>query len=242
MNPFHSIKAILFDFGGTLDTDGVHWSEKFWEAYQAAGVPIKKTEYEKAFVDAGDHLVSARILPHYNFKETIATQIELQLQFLEIHFGLPYVDHNHYKEVILTYAYEEASKTLDKTKHILDRLSQHHLLGVVSNFYGNLETVLDEFDILIHLQVVIDSAKVGIRKPNPAIFRLATEHLGIAPQNTLMVGDSYDRDIVPAKQCGCITVWLEGKSWKDEVGGKEADYIIHSLSELETLIYNTKLF
>ncbi len=239
MNPFHNIKAILFDFGGTLDTDGVHWSEKFWEAYQAAGVPVEKSEYENAYVEAGDYLVSTRIMPHYGFKETLNAQVELQLQYLENHFHLPSIHLFDYKEAILTYAYEEASKTLNKTGQIIAQLSQNYLLGVISNFYGNLETVLNEFDILKYFKVVIDSAKVGIRKPDPAIFRLAIEQLGIPAENALMVGDSFDRDIVPAKLCGFITVWLEGKSWKKEEGGKEANYIIHSLSELNILIHNS---
>ncbi|MBI3765652.1 MAG: hypothetical protein HY277_04010, partial [Ignavibacteriales bacterium] len=37
-----TMKAVLFDFGGTIDTDGVHWSEKFWEYYQQFGVGVEK--------------------------------------------------------------------------------------------------------------------------------------------------------------------------------------------------------
>ena len=40
-----SIRAILFDYGGTLDTLGVHWREKFWDAYLQAVVTILKSDY-----------------------------------------------------------------------------------------------------------------------------------------------------------------------------------------------------
>ncbi|HNQ59698.1 MAG TPA: HAD family hydrolase [Bacteroidales bacterium] len=241
MNPIHNIKAILFDFGGTLDTDGVHWSEKFWEAYTSAGIPVDKSEYEKAFIEAGDHLVSVIIQPHFGFKDTLAAQIELQLRYLESNHNLPPVEHYKYKNAILEYSYKEASKTLEKSNQIISKLAQDYLLGVVSNFYGNMDTVLKEFHLIEYFQIVIDSARVGVRKPSPDIFRLAIHQLRVPAGNTVVVGDSYDRDIVPAKQCGCITVWLEGRSWKKEEGGKQADYAIHSLKELDTLIHNITL-
>ena len=34
------MKAILFDFGGTIDTDGVHWSEKYWDLYEQFSVGV----------------------------------------------------------------------------------------------------------------------------------------------------------------------------------------------------------
>ena len=46
------MKATLFDFGGTIDTDGVHWSEKYWELYKRFKIETSKTDFERSFVES----------------------------------------------------------------------------------------------------------------------------------------------------------------------------------------------
>ena len=46
------MKAILFDFGGTIDTNGVHWSEMFWGYYQRRRLRVRRARAQKR-VDAG---------------------------------------------------------------------------------------------------------------------------------------------------------------------------------------------
>ena len=79
---------------------------------------------------------------------------------------------------------------------------------LVTNFYGNMNTVLAEFGIDHLFKDVIESAVVGVRKPDPAIFRLGVDALGLTPAETVMIGDSPDKDIIPAQSIGCKTVWL----------------------------------
>ncbi len=44
------IKGIIFDYGGTLDTGGDHWSEVIWDAWQQAGVAADKAEFREVYV------------------------------------------------------------------------------------------------------------------------------------------------------------------------------------------------
>ena len=44
------IKGIIFDYGGTIDTNGIHWSEVIWQQYIAANVQISKEEFREAYV------------------------------------------------------------------------------------------------------------------------------------------------------------------------------------------------
>ena len=69
---------------------------------------------------------------------------------------------------------------------------------LVSNFYGNIHQVLNEFDLDGLFDSIIESAVVGVRKPDPAIFTLGVKALGMAAEDTVVVGDSYTKDIVPA--------------------------------------------
>ncbi len=103
---------------------------------------------------------------------------------------------------------------------------------LVSNFYGNVEAVLTDFDLRRYFKAIIESAVVGVRKPDPQIFRLGVEALGMKPENVLVVGDSYKKDIIPAETIGCRTAWLKGKGWTEDEDSVMHPSIIKNLAEL----------
>jgi len=80
--------------------------------------------------------------------------------------------------------------------------------------------------------VIIDSAVEGVSKPDPEIFRIALRRLGLAPGDCLMVGDSFDRDVVPAKRLGLRAVWLRGPSPRPCPDPELPDAVVNSLREL----------
>lgn len=231
----NQIKSILFDFGGTLDTNGVHWSEAYWDGYQAAGVKIEKRDYEKAFVKIGEELLSNYIKPDFTFKETISLQIEQQLNYLSQGGHISEEEIRRYHLIILDFCYNSVLNNMNKVRSLLKLLSQNYDLGIVSNFYGNMGTVLKEFKIGDLFKVVIDSKVVGIRKPDPNIFLLASKALDCLPNHSVVIGDSYDRDIMPAKSVGFNTIWLKSRSWKEELRSKEADLIINDIENLKPI-------
>jgi putative hydrolase of the HAD superfamily len=89
------------------------------------------------------------------------------------------------------------------TRESLDRLRAGGLrLGVVSNSDGRVEEALNVAGLRECFDVVVDSALVGVEKPDPAIFRAALAALGVAPEEALYVGDLYDVDVVGARAAG----------------------------------------
>lgn len=44
------IKGLLFDYGGTIDSNGLHWAEVIWQAYEALQVPVSKEVFREAYV------------------------------------------------------------------------------------------------------------------------------------------------------------------------------------------------
>jgi putative hydrolase of the HAD superfamily len=129
---------------------------------------------------------------------------------------------------------------LETVRHqvpLLLRWSQQYTLGVVSNFYGNLVSVVRGLGIAEYFSAVVDSAVVGIRKPDPRIFQAALDALSCPPGEAIFVGDSYDRDIVPAKSLGCGTVWLQNDFQKGVYNTGKADFIISSLKGLDSILF-----
>lgn len=229
------IKGLIFDFGGTLDTDGIHWSVKFWEAYQSYVKSLSLKSFNKAYVYS-ENLMPFSIKQNDTFLNTLIKQVTLQIQYLKETDLLDEPTSSKLIMDICNYCYKDVLNNINKVIQVLENLKDDFQLALVSNFYGNIETVLTELKIHNFFRSVIDSAIVNVRKPDPAIFNIAIEALELKPSECVVIGDSYDRDIIPAKRLGCKTIWLEGKSWFEPGETSCADYVIKSLTELPRLL------
>ncbi|MEA2625922.1 MAG: putative hydrolase of the superfamily [Candidatus Binatota bacterium] len=119
----------------------------------------------------------------------------------------------------------------ERGREALRRLRPHARLGVVSNFYGNLDALLAEAGLAPLLDVVIESVRVGVAKPDPAIYRIAAERMGLPPGAIAMVGDNFDRDVRPARAVGMRGIWLRrGDHPPPEPG--VADLVISTLADI----------
>ena len=94
-----------------------------------------------------------------------------------------------------------------------------------------MESVLKDFGIDSYFRNIIESAVVKVRKPDPKIFMLGVEALGLMPEEVAVIGDSYTKDIVPARSIGCKTLWLKGKGWTEDEDSRTDDCMITTLRE-----------
>lgn len=237
MTKLNNITTIIFDFGGTIDTDGIHWSEMFWEIYHKFNIPITKQQYEEAYRN-GEPKVEKEISKNDTFNKTLNTQIYYQFNYLFQNNILNDNQYYKYIELITTDCYNYVKYNIAKSTNILKLLANKYSLGLVSNFYGNIAAVLKEFYIDKYFSSVVDSSEVGITKPNPEIFSIAINELDAGPADCVVIGDSYPRDIQPAKLLGCKTIWLDGKSWSRPTDITDADFTINSLIEIKELLNN----
>ncbi|MDT7786091.1 MAG: hypothetical protein QOF58_4510 [Pseudonocardiales bacterium] len=76
------------------------------------------------------------------------------------------------------------------------------LLGAVSNSEGTLREDLAVFGLLEHFDVVLDSTVVGIEKPEPGIFQLALDELGLRGEECWYVGDGLVNDVLGSQRAG----------------------------------------
>lgn len=237
MKDLSNIKGIIFDYGGTLDSRGVHWSEVIWQGYVKAEVPIDKPCFMKAYVFT-ERLLAKRSLvkPEYNFREMISVKVYSQLLYLEAMDFLPKVDICAKLSLITEYCYNSAKQCIEEARPLLKALKERYPMVIVSNFYGNLNSVLADFKLTEYFSGVIESAVVGVRKPDKSIFQLGINALEIDVKNVLVVGDNYRKDIEPAMSLGCKTAWLKCYLWGDEPIKPRATLIIKSLSELSNAI------
>ncbi len=105
------------------------------------------------------------------------------------------------------------------------------VLIVVSNWDASLPDVLDRVGLSEHLNAVVTSARVGVRKPQPAIFERALALAGVRAGEAVHVGDSLAEDVEGARAAGIEAVLLARE------GMARADVAqIHSLRELPGLL------
>ncbi len=228
-------KLLLFDFGGTLDTNGIHWSVYFWDLYGKFKLSIPYDDYREAFLEA-DRMLSSSKRSDMNYKETLKEQMKLQFEYLKNHMVDSQSVTGSLIDKMSEYCYSCVNGTISFTREILATLHSDFKLGLLSNFYGNLAVVLKELDLSRLFDVVIDSAIIGFAKPDERVFIAAIKESKIDSEFAVMIGDSYDKDIVPAKTLGLTTVWLDGRSWTRPDDTLRADFTIHSIKELPLLI------
>lgn len=229
------IKGFIFDYGGTLDTRGNHWGKVLWHGYERTGVPVGEQDFRDAYVYGERTLATSPIVkPDFTFRDTLQAKIRLQLQWLEENRSLG--DATRYLERILDDVYQQTKETTKESAQVVEELAKRFPLVLVSNFYGNISTVLREFGLDHLFGDIIESAVVGIRKPDARIFALGVERLGLKAEEVAVVGDSYDKDILPSHSIGCHTIWFKGEGWTDEVvENPVADKMIGSLKEILSL-------
>ena len=81
-------------------------------------------------------------------------------------------------------------------------------LAVVSNFDGRLATICRAVGLAAAFNTIVMSGCVGYAKPDPRIFRVALDRLGVAASAALHVGDSEREDVDGARAAGIAALWL----------------------------------
>jgi FMN phosphatase YigB (HAD superfamily) len=226
MSPRMPAAAYLFDYGGTLDGEGWHWFDRTVHLYRQAGCALPAARLKEAFYLADQAIAAEAAERGYRLRPLIERHLELQI-------GVLGSDAERFAGEVARGFCAMTEEGWRATRRLFERLKGRAKLGVVSNFYGNLDVQLEEAGLSESLDAVIESTRVGLEKPDPAIYRLAAERLGLPAAEIAMVGDNFERDVRPAKAIGMMTIWLRrGDTPPPEAG--VADRVVGALAEIAT--------
>lgn len=228
---------LILDYGATIDTDGDHWSEIIWDEVKKELPEIEKDDFRKAYVYAERELGKGEIIKaDTSFLDTLKAKINLETDYLTEN-GIVSLDDSAREDFcrnIVERLYRRTTLHIAHNREVLANLKKKHSLALVSNFYGNIHTVLKEMEIEEMFCDVVESAEEKIRKPDPRLLTLTIERIGAKAEQCIMVGDSLKKDIAPAKSLGCKTIWMKGRQWEEETlnDGNAPDRTITTLDEL----------
>lgn len=235
------LTTLLFDYGGTLDTAARHWSYVLHEGYARAGVELSQEAFRPAYVFAERALAKyPYIRREDDFLDLLRKKVALEVEGLERSGAWRPAGREsraRLVDCVSLYCDGYARAHTARSAQVLAALHRRYRVVIVSNFYGNLPTILSAYGLARHVDAVIESARVGVRKPDPAIWLKGAEAACAAPSECMAIGDSYGKDVLAARKAGCRTVWFKGEEWEvKDYDESVPDHVITSLSDLKSLL------
>tara|TARA_R100001369_G_scaffold92445_1_gene137588 strand:+ start:3128 stop:3811 length:684 start_codon:yes stop_codon:yes gene_type:complete len=116
---------------------------------------------------------------------------------------------------------------------LLDYLSKKYRLHIITNGFHEVQHLkLKKSGIYTYFKTVTTSEEVGLKKPNPVIFKTALQKASAKPENSVMIGDSYEADILGAKAIGMQTMYYNYKKNKPI----ENQLFVDALFEIKKII------
>ncbi|TAK12848.1 MAG: HAD family hydrolase [Anaerolineae bacterium] len=240
------LRAVLLDLGNTLIYFDGNWPDVFARADQALLAELHKTGVS---INAEQFLAEFRnrLNAYYEQRESefIEYTTSYVLQTLLTEWGSPPLPEESLRAALREMYAVSQEYWLPEPEAIpvLETLLGRGLrLGLVSNAAddADVQTLVDKAALRPYFDVILSSAACGIRKPNPRIFRLALEPLGVTPDSAVMVGDTLGADILGAHNAGLRSVWITRRADTpanhDHEDTIEPDAAIATLGELPDLI------
>ena len=170
------VKGLLFDFGGTLDTNGTHWGIVLQEAYRKAGFVIDEKSFREMYVQGERQLAAQPVIaPKDTFDLVLQKKLALERNYGVEHGLLPDTSKTDRRlALIAEMCYTLALQNTARIHPLLTKLKEKYAIALVSNFYGNLPAVLDDFGLNDCFETVVESARRGAQT-RPGHFRTGPE-------------------------------------------------------------------
>ncbi len=113
---------------------------------------------------------------------------------------------------------------------ILDYLAEKYRLHIITNGFNDVQHLkLKNSGIIKHFSTITTSEEVGVKKPNPLIFNSALNKANVKASSSIMIGDTFEADILGAERVGMKTLYY---NYRKEVIPKKYT-IVDSLYEIK---------
>lgn len=244
------LKAVLFDIGGTLHT--VQNNSALRQAF--AKRLIDRLSVYDIHLDTTPALLSDILHDNAEAYKHWSEESKAELPPVRI-WNEYYLKDFHIGEEALSPIAEELSFLYDYArvcnkrrpyiKETVSALSDMGLRqGIISNIISTsfVPHILREYGIHRAMECVVMSSEAGCRKPDPRIFQIAMEQLGVCAEETAYVGDTISRDVLGARNAGLrlmIQIHNPVIAHRDAHLNKDAhlpDHYIYELNEIPDIV------
>ncbi len=232
------MKAIFFDFGGTIVTEEsdrvahYHIASYVKERYE---IPLSHEEIDKILTED----LLRKMKSAYLSWPPVAEILKNSFEKLLLSFGRKPKDSEKEEFVRVYYdthveymePFPDAIPTLEK---IRGRFGGH--MGIISDIVDYLiHGILKKYDLYRFFDSVTTSEEVGVGKPNPQIFLEAFKKAGVEAKDSIYIGNSPEHDVIGAKGAG-MKVILVGQA-----NHELADFKVKQIGEILPIIFDGRL-
>ncbi|MCF6296783.1 MAG: YjjG family noncanonical pyrimidine nucleotidase [Flavobacteriaceae bacterium] len=202
-----NIKHIFFDLDHTLWDFETNSNKTFEYIFQKNKVCIEINDFIKIYKPINEKYWKL-------YREDKVTKIELRYSRLKETFDhLQYSIDNETIHLLSEKYIEFLPKynaLLDGTIELLEYLKPKYEMHIITNGFEEVQyKKMKNSFILPYFNHVISSERVGVKKPNPKIFHFALKISGAKPEESMMIGDNFEADILGAKNIGMYTVFCQ---------------------------------
>ena len=243
------IRGVLFDIGGTLHVNDSPPGREVWFTRR---VIDRLADYGFSLSVTPEELAESMKVNAEEYKHSSGLDLKEQppakiwSQWYLRGLGLTEEDLQPMaEELSFLYDYERVRimrrPNLQKTMVELKDMGLQ--LGIISNIISRsvVPHFLAEYGVDQYMDCIITSSETGIRKPDPGIFRVAEQALGLKPEELAYVGDTISRDIIGSKRSGFAkAIQICSKLTKEKDLGVrhefEPDYQIEDIYDVYPLV------
>ena len=230
------IKGVFFDLGGTLRI--AEEVPEHMERAKARMAELAGAEDVKAFID----MVEERYAPYRDWALTENREcgdFDLWHKWL-----LPEMAEDKLREICheLTFQYRQVKglrHLVEGGREVIETLHKRgYKLSIISNLIGEYEIGdwLRADGLEQYFDAVVLSSVCGIRKPDPRIYQMACDQLGLEPEECASVADNLSRDFTGAKAVGIganiLFISPEKLAKKTITDENRPDYIVHRFLDI----------
>ncbi len=225
------IKHIFFDLDHTLWDFEVNSAKAYERCFQDFDIEIALSDflaiytpinfaYWKLYREGG---VSKKELKYRRLRD-VFDRFNYKISDDKIH---------NLSEVYLAYL-PHFTALFEGAKNVLDYLYKHYKLHIITNGFNEVQNKkLKASGISHYFESIVTSEMVGVQKPNPKVFLYAMKKANAQPEESMMIGDNLEADVLGALNTGMYAIYFNPLK---EISDVPFDIEIHHLNEIKNYL------
>ena len=206
MHSFQHKKHLFFDLDHTLWDFDKNSGFAFDTIFKQQGFDIELSDFINIYIPRNQHYwklyqvnqISHEDLRYYRLKDVFdALNFEVSDEMIY-----------HLSEEYIKYL-PEYNHLFDGAIELLDYLKPKYKLHIITNGFASVQTKkMKNSNIDHYFETITNSEMAGVKKPHKNIFDFALSLANASKEESLMIGDSYEADIIGAQEAGIEAVFF----------------------------------
>ncbi len=201
-----NIKHLFFDLDHTLWDFEKNSQLTFKRIFQEKNISVNFTEFIETYIPI--NLTYWKLFRNEKITKPNLRYSRLKDTFDKINYE---ISDNLINEIAVDYInyLPHFNNLLEGAIETLDYLKNSYELHIITNGFEEVQKLkIEKSGLSKYFNVVVTSECLGIKKPNPEIFQHALSKAKALPEESVMIGDSYEADIEGAINIGMNTIHL----------------------------------